>query len=150
MDDVPIYFSLADSTHWEGIPLPRALEWTRVLLRWHPSVPGTIIRLVRPNLERGVPAGFTDWAARARLAESLGFTPAGYAALQESLDAIDPAEHPAHPDNHLVKAGITAVRPFEVDRWASWPRFVAEGLDPAAATSLLLLEETGDGSRSGR
>lgn len=141
MDDVPVYFSLADDEHWAGIPRSRALEWTRVFLRWQPSVPGTIIWMVRPNLEKGVPAGFTDWARRAEVAESLGFTPASYAALQEALDAIDPIEHAAHPDNHLVKHGIKAVRPFDVERWRAWPRFVGDGLDPVSATSLLLLTQ---------
>ena len=140
MSDVPVYFDLGGGNpYWDGIPQERALRWTAVLLHRRPSVPGTIIWRVRPDLERGVPAGFTDWAHRAQVAETIGFTPESYETLHASLDEIDAQRFPAHPDNHLVKLGLTKVRRFDTERWASWNRLVTDGMTPLDATERLLL-----------
>jgi N-formylglutamate amidohydrolase len=139
MSDVPVYFSVGDDNEqWLGIPRARALEWTRAFLRRQPSVPGTVIWMVRPNLEKGVPAGFTDWARRAHEAEAIGFTPDSYEALHAALDDINAERFPSHPDNHRVKQGLKEVRPFDAERWASWNRLVADGVTPIQATERLL------------
>ncbi len=145
VSSVPVYFALEDRSHWSGIPTDRGLEWTRVFLTRRPSVPSTIIWRVRPMLEEGRPAGFSDWAVRAQLAESLGFSPAIYEALQTALDGIDPDEHESHPDNHLITAGLVPVRPFGPDLWAPWPALIEDGLSPEQATRLLLVRDSGLG-----
>ncbi len=143
MSSVPVYFAIEDRSHWSGIPTDRALEWTRVFLTRRPSVPSTIIWRVRPMLEEGRPAGFSDWAARAQLAESLGFSPATYEALQASLDRVEPAEYEAHPDNRLITTGLVPVRPFDPGLWAAWPALIEDGLSPDQATRLLLARDSG-------
>lgn len=139
MIDVTVYFTVGhDNEYWSGIPRERALEWTRVFLRRRPSVPGTIIWRVAPNLEQGIPAGFTDWARRAEVAEAIGFTPETYEALHAALDGIDPTAFPAHPDNHLITTGLVPVRPFDADRWSSWNARVDAGTSAHAVTRELL------------
>ena len=142
MSSVPVYFALEDRSHWSGMPNDRPLGWTRVFLTRRPSVPSTIIWRVRPMLEEGRPAGFSDWAARAHLAESLGFLPATYEALQAALDRIEPAEFEAHPDNHPITAGLVPVRPFDTGLWAAWPALIEDGLSPEQATRLLLARDS--------
>lgn len=144
MSAVPVYFSLSDDSHWGEMPRSRALEWTRVFLVRRPSVPSTAMWMVSPALERGVPAGFSDWAVRARLAEMLGFSPAGYELLQAALDVVPATDFPEHPDNHLIRTGLAPVRPFDPHRWGPWPALVAGGATPEAAARLLLAR--GDGA----
>ncbi len=139
MSDVPVYFSVGDDNqYWSGIPRERALEWTQIFLRRRPSVPGTIIWRVAPNLEQGIPAGFTDWARRAEVAEAIGFTPETYEALHAALDEINPSAFPAHPDNHLITTGLVPVRPFDADRWSTWNERVNAGASADAVTRELL------------
>ena len=140
MDDVPVYFSIGDddNEHWAGMPVERALEWTRVFLRYRPSVPGTVIWMVKPALARGVPAGFSDWAARAHAAETLGFTPERYLALHEALDDVDPSLFPEHPDNDLNTAGLMPVRRFRLRLWGGWNRLVDAGWTADEATRAAL------------
>src|SRR3954451_8257357 len=106
MPTYPVYFAMGDdNTYWADVPRERALEWTRVLLRRPPSVPSTMIWMVRPPLEQGIPAGFTDSALHARVAESRGFTPSSYEGLQMSLDRVPADEYERHPDNHQITRG---------------------------------------------
>lgn len=140
MPQVPVYFALEDeSSLWSGIPHERALEWTRVFLVRRPSVPSTLMWRVRPMLEQGRPAGFSDWPVRARQAESVGFTPATYEALHASLDRLSAADYASHPDNRLIRRGtLVPVRPFDVELWAPWPDLVVGGVPEDEATRALL------------
>src|SRR3954453_22787647 len=125
MPTYPVYFAMGDdNTYWADVPRERALEWKRAPLGGPPSGPSTIIWMVRPQLEQGIPAGFTDWALHARVAESRSFTPASCEALQVSLDRVPADDYERHPDNHPITRGIVPVRPFDADGWSPWPGFV--------------------------
>ena len=143
MSDVPVFFCMNDDNeYWLDMPRERALAWTEVLLRHRPSTPSTMMRLVRPQLDQGIPAGFTDWARRAHVAESIRLGPEEYDALQTSLDGIDPTEFPAHPDNHLVDGGLMPARPFDMERWAIW-WLLSSWRSPLEATRSLLESPVG-------
>ena len=148
MPSTPVYFAFQDRSHWSGIPSDRALEWTRVFLDRRPSVPGTIIWRVRPMLEEGKPAGFSDWASRAQTAEALGFSPASYEALQASLDRINPSGFASHPDNQLIRTGLVPVRPFDPRLWSPWLALTEDGLSDDEATRLLLASRGDEDPRS--
>jgi hypothetical protein len=110
-----------------------------VFLDRRPSVPSTLMWRVRPMLEQGRPAGFSDWPVRAREAESLGFAPTTYERLHASLDRVPAARYPSHPDNHLIRQGtLVPVRPFDVAVWAPWPSLVDLGTTDDEATRRLL------------
>lgn len=139
MDQV-VYHRGEHDRVWEGFTRARALEWSRVLRVHWPNWPGaeTMWQLTTA-LGRGVPAALTEWAARARTAEALGYSPAAYDRLQLALDAIPAIEHVAHPDNDPdPRWPVHTIRAFEPQLWSDWPLLVDLGWDDQEAALLLL------------
>lgn len=140
MEHVVVHIGDDGGSNWSGVAPEHALEWTRVFLQLPPVWPGAgCLWMLSQALERGEPAGVTQWAHRARRAGAIGLRPSTYRALSASLDRVPRTEAVSHPDNDLDRSLPNhPTRRFDDALWAPWSALVESGATEDDATRLLL------------
>ncbi|MFC0681754.1 hypothetical protein ACFFGH_28315 [Lysobacter korlensis] len=134
-DDV----TMADG-YWSGLPLSRALEWTRVFFDFPPAFPGpSFMNFAYRGFRRGRPGGFPEWSDAARAGERVAMTPEHYYTLRLTLGVIPPSQYARHPHNfEETNPYGYPVKPLRLDEWGMWVGLVNSGTTPLRATRLVL------------